>query len=131
MKITEIRLRFNDDAERGERLLAYCSVTFDQSFVIHEVKLIHGNNGAFLSFPSRRTWSRCSYCQGKNPSNARYCNWCGDNLPHEVPNDCPHDYFDLAHPISNDCREYIRQEILNLYHREKDGDKAFIVETLS
>ncbi len=52
MDITDIRIRkVNADG----KLKAYVTVTFDESFVVHNVKVIEGENGIFISMPSRRT----------------------------------------------------------------------------
>ncbi len=34
---------------------AIVSVTFDNSFVVHDIKVIEGNNGFFIAMPSRKT----------------------------------------------------------------------------
>jgi stage V sporulation protein G len=52
MDITDIRIRkVNADG----KLKAYVTVTFDESFVVHNVKVIEGENGIFIAMPSRRT----------------------------------------------------------------------------
>lgn len=52
MEITDIRIR-RIDAEG--KLKAYVTVTFDDCFVVHNVKVIEGKNGAFIAMPSRKT----------------------------------------------------------------------------
>ncbi|OQY36951.1 MAG: transcriptional regulator [Spirochaetaceae bacterium 4572_7] len=52
MEITDIRIR-KVDAEG--KLKAYVTVTFDDSFVVHNVKVIEGDNGVFIAMPSRKT----------------------------------------------------------------------------
>ncbi len=54
LEITEVRLRLVDDAE-GPRLRAFASVTFDQAFVVHDLKVIDGPSGLFVAMPSRRS----------------------------------------------------------------------------
>ena len=52
MDITDIRIRRVD----GEgKLKAYVTVTFDDCFVIHNVKVIEGKMGVFIAMPSRKT----------------------------------------------------------------------------
>lgn len=52
MDITDIRIRRVD----GEgKLRAYVTVTFDECFVIHNVKVIEGKAGVFIAMPSRKT----------------------------------------------------------------------------
>jgi stage V sporulation protein G len=52
MEITDIRIR-RVGAEG--KLKAYVTVTFDDCFVVHNVKIIEGKNGAFIAMPSRKT----------------------------------------------------------------------------
>jgi stage V sporulation protein G len=52
MQITEIRIR--KVPEKG-KLKAYVTVTFDDSFVVHNVKIIEGKTGLFIAMPSRKT----------------------------------------------------------------------------
>ncbi len=52
MEITDIRIR-KVDAEG--KLKAYVTVTFDDSFVVHNVKVIEGDSGVFIAMPSRKT----------------------------------------------------------------------------
>lgn len=52
MEITDIRIR-RVGAEG--KLKAYVTVTFDDCFVVHNVKVIEGKNGAFIAMPSRKT----------------------------------------------------------------------------
>ncbi|UCG62988.1 MAG: septation regulator SpoVG [Candidatus Zixiibacteriota bacterium] len=50
MEITEIRVTLRDE----ERLKGFANVTFDDAFVIRGMKIIQGNNGFFVSMPSRK-----------------------------------------------------------------------------
>ena len=52
MEITDIRVR----KVAGEgKLKAYVTVTFDDCFVVHNVKIIEGKTGVFIAMPSRKT----------------------------------------------------------------------------
>jgi stage V sporulation protein G len=52
MEITDIRVR----KVTGEgKLKAYVTVTFDECFVVHNVKIIEGKTGVFIAMPSRKT----------------------------------------------------------------------------
>jgi stage V sporulation protein G len=52
MEITDIRVR----KVIGEgKLKAYVTITFDNCFVIHNVKIIEGKGGVFIAMPSRKT----------------------------------------------------------------------------
>lgn len=52
MDITDIRIR---QVSADGKLKAYVTVTFDDCFVVHNVKIIEGKNGAFIAMPSRKT----------------------------------------------------------------------------
>ena len=52
MEITDIRIR---KVPTEGKLKAYVTVTFDECFVVHNVKIIEGKNGVFIAMPSRRT----------------------------------------------------------------------------
>jgi stage V sporulation protein G len=52
MEITDIRIR---RVSSEGKLKAYVTVTFDNCFVIHNVKIIEGKAGAFIAMPSRKT----------------------------------------------------------------------------
>ena len=51
MEITDIRIRqvFDDG-----KMKARVSITFDNQFVIHEIKVIEGENGTFIAMPSKK-----------------------------------------------------------------------------
>lgn len=52
MEITDIRIR---RVGADGKLKAYVTVTFDDCFVVHNIKVIEGKNGAFIAMPSRKT----------------------------------------------------------------------------
>jgi len=54
MQITELRIR---KVEEEGKLRAYVTVTFDDCFVVHNVKVIEGKSGLFIAMPSRKTAS--------------------------------------------------------------------------
>ena len=53
MKISDIRIRLvtKDDS----KLKAVASITIDECFVVHDIKVIEGKEGYFISMPSRKT----------------------------------------------------------------------------
>src|SRR4249919_3364255 len=73
--ITEVRIKLMED--NNERLQAFCSVTFDDAFVVRDLKIIEGTKGSFVAMPSRKLTDRCSSCGCKNHLRSRYCNQCG------------------------------------------------------
>lgn len=54
MRITDVRVRLGKGTEEGGKLKAYVDITFEESFVIHGLKIIEGQNGLFVAMPSRR-----------------------------------------------------------------------------
>ncbi len=52
MQITDVRLR---KVNSENRMKAVASVTFDNEFVIHDIKVIESANGLFIAMPSRKT----------------------------------------------------------------------------
>ena len=51
MNITDVRIR--KVGEEG-KMKAIASVTFDDEFVVHDIKVIEGRNGLFIAIPSRK-----------------------------------------------------------------------------
>ena len=52
MEVTNIRLR---KVETEGRMRAIVSITLDDAFVVHDLRVIDGNNGLFVAMPSKRT----------------------------------------------------------------------------
>lgn len=52
MQITDVRIR---KITTDGKMKAIVSVTFDNEFVVHDIKVIEGQNGLFIAMPSRKT----------------------------------------------------------------------------
>ena len=52
MEITDIRIR---QMSQEEKMKAVVSVTFDNCFVVHDIKIIEGTDKLFIAMPSRKT----------------------------------------------------------------------------
>lgn len=52
MQITDIRTRV---VSKESKMKAVVSVTFDDSFVVHDIKVIEGEKGLFIAMPSKKT----------------------------------------------------------------------------
>ena len=52
MKITDVRIR--KIAKEG-KMKAIVSITLDDEFVVHDIKVIEGEKGLFIAMPSRKT----------------------------------------------------------------------------
>ena len=53
MKISDVRVRIVQ--KEDIKLKAVASITIDDCFVIHDIKVIEGNEGYFIAMPSRKT----------------------------------------------------------------------------
>ncbi len=56
LSITEVRVRLNE-AGNGEILKAYASITLNGCIAVHNLKIIQGARGLFVSMPARRNKS--------------------------------------------------------------------------
>lgn len=125
MEITEIRVKLMEDPH--ERLQAFCSITFDNCFVIRDLKIIQGTKGSFVAMPSRKLTDRCPRCSSKNHLRSRFCSDCGARLREEraIKDDDGRAklYADIAHPINCDCREMIQRRVLSAFVEELERSK--------
>lgn len=123
MEITEVRISLKEN--EGKRLKAYATVTFDNSFVVRNIKVVDGNNGLFVAMPARKLKQFCSRCGKKVDGGSRYCNHCGVQLPpsanREIANVKQSMHQDLAHPINQQFRDYLQSKVLDAYYREKEN----------
>ena len=76
MEITDIRIR---RVGADGKLKAYVTVTFDDCFVVHNVKVIEGKNGAFIAMPSRKTKAG-DYKDVAHPINSEFRNVLQDKI---------------------------------------------------
>ena len=51
MKITDVRIR---KVAREGKMKAVVSITIDEEFVVHDIKVIEGEKGLFIAMPSRK-----------------------------------------------------------------------------
>ena len=120
MKITEVRVKLMEDSD--DRLQGFCSITFDDCFVVRDLKIIEGANGPFVAMPSRKLTSHCSKCGCKNHLRSSYCNNCGSRLKDETREQEGRSklYADIAHPINSACRELIQNHVIAEYRSERE-----------
>lgn len=52
MLVTDVRIR---KITKEGKMKAVVSITLDEEFVIHDIKIIEGEQGFFIAMPSRRT----------------------------------------------------------------------------
>jgi stage V sporulation protein G len=125
VEITEVRIKLME--EPGERLKAFCSITFDNCFVVRDLKIIDGSNGPFVAMPSRKLTTHCPGCGMKNHLRAQYCNQCGKRMTDaRAPKDADGRaklYADIAHPINSECREMIQEVVVHEFFEEIERAK--------
>lgn len=124
MEITEIRIFLKEGQDK--KLKAYATVTFDNAFVVRNIKVIQGSSVLFIAMPSRKSKSPCPKCSFKNEINSRFCNKCGAGLPVQSQ-DKPlsaadmatsSEHRDIAHPVTQQFREYLQTKIIEAYKKE-------------
>lgn len=124
MEITEVKIFLKDSPDK--KLKAYATVTFDNAFVVRNIKVIEGTNGLFIAMPSRKIRQACHKCNFKNEVRSKYCNQCGVQLPvtswaqtQESINNVQLEHKDIAHPVTQAFREYLQKKVLDGYNQEK------------
>jgi len=124
MEITEVRVFLKDSPDK--KLKAYVTVTFDNAFVVRNIKVIEGTSGLFIAMPSRKVKQPCPKCGFKNELRSKYCNQCAAQLPlaprptsPEASANAQLEHKDIAHPITQSFREYLQKRILEAYEQEK------------
>lgn len=123
MEITEIRVFLKEGQDK--KLKGYATVTFDDVFVVRNIKVIQGSTGLFIAMPSRKLKSACPKCSFKNEAGSKFCNKCGGTLPVQEKPVTPIDmavteseHRDIAHPVTQQFREYLQKKILDAYQKE-------------
>jgi len=120
LNITEVRVKLMQN--RSDRLRAFASITIDDDFVVHDLRVIEGRSGFFVAMPSRKLSDSCGKCGSKNELRAKFCGNCGARLDEHraTRGSQARDKFhvDVAHPINTACREMLQEAVLRAYHEE-------------
>lgn len=53
MEITNVRVRVVD--KENSKMRGFASVTIDNQFVVHDIRILEGDSGLFLAMPSKQT----------------------------------------------------------------------------
>lgn len=130
MEITEVRIFLKDSVDK--KLKAYATVTFDNSFVVRNIKIIEGSGGLFIAMPSRKIKQPCPKCGFRNEARSKYCNQCAGPLPlvtqpisaEAQAQDMQSEHKDIAHPITQQFREYLQKKVFDAYEQEKQKGGA-------
>lgn len=125
MEITEVRIFLKDSPDK--KLKAYATVTFDNAFVVRNIKVIEGGGGLFIAMPSRKLKNPCPKCGFRNETKSKYCNQCASQLPavtrpltsESEANGSQSEHRDIAHPITQTFRDYLQKKVLEAFEAEK------------
>jgi len=121
VEITEVKISLREGGNK--KLKAYTTVTFDDCFVVRNIKVIEGNSGLFVAMPARKMKQFCPRCGKKIDLKSRYCSQCGAQLP-PPPKDMDQAkasqiHQDIAHPINQQFRDYLQKKVLDAYNEER------------
>ncbi len=122
MEITEVRVFLKDGIDK--KLKAYVTVTFDNAFVVRNIKVIEGGNGRFIAMPSRKLKYSCPKCSFRNEMRSKFCNQCGSALSTPArpvgseESSAQSEHRDIAHPITQSFREYLQTKVLEAFEQE-------------
>jgi stage V sporulation protein G len=113
MEITEVRINRRTQGEA--KLKGYAAVTFDDAFVVRDLKIIEGKKGLFVAMPSQKIYEPCIYCKKKNPARSRFCNECGQKQIQKEGGK-KEIHRDIAHPVSSEMRNYLQKVIIDAFY---------------
>lgn len=137
MNVTSIDLTVWEDRGQATKIKAFCSVVFDNEFVVHDIKIIDGNRGLYVVMPSRRLTDACPTCSAKTPYNDRFCGACGAKLGDIQERQPERDvkgkrrlYVDVAHPLNSEARKRIEEVVLEEYRERTFGVGIFCSGTI-
>lgn len=121
MEITEVRVFIKNGQDK--KLKAYTTVTFDNCFVVRNIKVIQGSSGFFIAMPSRKMKVPCSKCHFRNETGSKFCSHCASKLPEQVissvkTDESKSEHRDIAHPVTKEFREYLQNKVLDAYYQE-------------
>jgi stage V sporulation protein G len=120
MEITEIRVFPKEGQDK--KLKAYTTVTFDNAFVVRNIKVIQGTNALFIAMPSRKMKFSCSKCGARNEVGSKFCSNCGIAIKEGsyqiTAADSKAEHRDIAHPITQEFRDYLQERIIEAYKNE-------------
>ena len=120
MDITEVKVFLRE--KQDLRLKAYATITFDDAFVVRDLRIIEGKNGLFVAMPSSKMRLSCPRCNRKNVLGSKFCNFCGsgvENIKEAANVSKSEEHRDIAHPITSEARDYIQKMVLENYEKEK------------
>jgi stage V sporulation protein G len=121
VEITEIKIKI---VPRGaNKLKGFASITFDNAFVIKDVRIIQGLKGTIVAMPAKKLTFRCFKCGFKNNLRAKFCSECGRRVHANFSRRNPTTgrpvlQVDVAHPINPETRKMIEEKVIAAYDAE-------------
>lgn len=115
MQVTEVRVEVIRST--NDRLRGFCTVVFDQCFIVRDIRILEGPQGLFVAMPSRKRTAPCPRCRNKNVVQASYCNSCGGKLDPTAHMGIENPHVDVAHPINATFRSVVTNAVLAEYRR--------------
>lgn len=109
MLITDIRVKLVPDG----MVLAYVTITFDDQFVVHDIRIIKKDDSYFVAMPEKERRYPCPSCKKRNLHQQKFCGFCATPLPDPDPTIMR--FLDIAHPIDNNYRKQISEKIIATY----------------
>ncbi|HEY3324576.1 MAG TPA: SpoVG family protein [Planctomycetota bacterium] len=126
MEITLVKVKLV--ARSSNKLVAFASVTFDDCFVVRDIKIIRGDETLFIAMPSRKITDHCKKCRAKNPMQAKFCSQCGAHLPEKRLRPDGRGraklHADIAHPTKPEARQMIQDAVLQAYAEEYERSRV-------
>lgn len=118
MEITDVRIKLS--TKKGNRVKAFATITFDNAFVVRDLRIIEGHSGLFVAMPSRPLKNPCPKCGYRNPVRGKFCAGCGSELKitESSETDDKNLHRDVAHPITQEMRDYIHNKTIDAYKLE-------------
>ena len=133
VEITEVRIKLMENSD--DRLQAFCSITFDNCFVVRDLKIIEGARGRSSPCPAASS-PPTAYVRSQKSSAGRFCNHCGGKLREDRTLRDPEGraklYADIAHPINSLCREMIQNRVISEFQgaeMERSQQPGYVSDT--
>jgi stage V sporulation protein G len=123
MKITYIKIKKH---EGESRLKGIASITFDNCFVVHNIKIIEGDRGIFIAMPSQKN-PKVAFSRSNSETNQENSKENYSDNTNSIKN-FPRKYLDIAHPINSDTRKMIEEEITKTFHQMIDNNEETKIE---
>ena len=115
VKVTECRVHL-PPVPSNTRYLGRASVALNDVLVIHDIRIIRGDDGLFIVMPNRPLAQRCEQCNHQVPVLDNYCGRCGAEQPDGRATPVKSEnWIDFVHPINAEGRRWLTGIVLAAY----------------